>query len=61
MKAIYSDYPYHRLPLKQRVFFFCMKHSITYARNIIQWNLNLFMNDDKDDEELQYDKRNFGK
>ena len=32
----------------------------TYARNIIQWNLNLFMNDDKDDEELQYDKRNFG-
>lgn len=31
-----------------------------YARNIIQWNLNLFMNDDKDDEELQYDKRNFG-
>ena len=32
----------------------------TYARNIIQWNLNLFMNNDKDDEELQYDKRNFG-
>ena len=32
----------------------------TYARNVIQWNLNLFMNDDKDDEELQYDKKNFG-
>lgn len=32
----------------------------TYARNVIQWNLNLFMNDDRDDEELQYDKKNFG-
>ncbi|MCF2654160.1 restriction endonuclease [Prevotella loescheii] len=32
----------------------------TYARNVIQWNLNLFMNDDRDDEELQYDKNNFG-
>ena len=32
----------------------------TYARNVIQWNLNLFMNDDKDDSELQYDKKNFG-
>ena len=32
----------------------------TYARNVIQWNLNLFMNDDKTDEELQADKRNFG-
>lgn len=32
----------------------------TYARNVIQWNLNLFMNDDKDDTELQYDKKNFG-
>ena len=31
----------------------------TYARNVIQWNLNLFMNDDND-EELQYDKQNFG-
>ncbi|EGG52189.1 glycosyltransferase, group 2 family protein [Paraprevotella xylaniphila YIT 11841] len=31
MKDIYSDYPYHRLPLKQRVFFFCMKHRITMA------------------------------
>lgn len=37
-----------------------MYKQFTYARNIIQWNLNLFMNDDKDDEELQYDKRNFG-
>ena len=32
----------------------------TYARNVIQWNLNLFMNDNRDDEELQYDKKNFG-
>ncbi|MGN1213606.1 MAG: hypothetical protein ACI4TR_01805, partial [Bacteroidaceae bacterium] len=32
----------------------------TYARNVIQWNLNLFMNDDRHDEELQYDKKNFG-
>lgn len=32
----------------------------TYARNVIQWNLNLFMNVDQSDEELQYDKRNFG-
>ena len=32
----------------------------TYARNVIQWNLNLFMNNDRDDEELQYDKKNFG-
>ena len=32
----------------------------TYARNVIQWNLNLFMNDDRDDKELQYDKKNFG-
>ncbi len=32
----------------------------TYARNVIQWNLNLFMNDDRDDNELQYDKKNFG-
>ncbi len=32
----------------------------TYARNVIQWNLNLFMNDERDDEELQYDKKNFG-
>lgn len=32
----------------------------TYARNVIQWNINLFMNDDKSDDELQYDKKNFG-
>ena len=32
----------------------------TYARNVIQWNLNLFMNNDADDADLQYDKRNFG-
>ena len=32
----------------------------TYARNVIQWNLNLFMNEDKNDEDWQYDKRNFG-
>lgn len=32
----------------------------TYARNVIQWNLNLFMNNDMSDEELQADKRNFG-
>lgn len=33
----------------------------TYARNVIQWNLNLFMNDDRDDEKLKNDKKNFGK
>ena len=32
----------------------------TYARNVIQWNLNLFMNDDRDDKDLQFDKKNFG-
>lgn len=32
----------------------------TYARNVIQWNLNLFMSDDRCDKELQYDKKNFG-
>lgn len=32
----------------------------TYARNVIQWNLNLFMNDDRDDKELQFDKKKFG-
>ena len=32
----------------------------TYARNVIQWNLNLFMNSDRTDDELQADKRNFG-
>ena len=32
----------------------------TYARNVIQWNLNLFMNEDTDDSILQYDKKNFG-
>ncbi len=31
----------------------------TYARNVIQWNLNLFMNNDGDDKDLQYDKKNF--
>lgn len=33
----------------------------TYARNVIQWNLNLFINNDKSDEELISDKRNFGR
>lgn len=33
----------------------------TYARNVIQWNLNLFMNNDKSDEELLEDQRNFGR
>lgn len=33
----------------------------TYARNVIQWNLNLFMSKDKSDEEFMSDKRNFGK
>lgn len=32
----------------------------TYARNVIQWNLNLFMNGDGTDDDLQADKRNFG-
>lgn len=32
----------------------------TYARNVIQWNLNLFMNDDREDKDLQFDKKNFG-
>lgn len=32
----------------------------TYARNVIQWNLNLFMNEDNTDEAWQYDKRKFG-
>ena len=31
----------------------------TYARNVIQWNLNLFMNDDKNDKDLEFDKQNF--
>lgn len=31
----------------------------TYARNVIQWNLNLFMSD-TDDEEIINDKKNFG-
>lgn len=31
----------------------------TYARNVIQWNLNLFMSD-ADDEEIANDKKNFG-
>jgi len=32
----------------------------TYARNVIQWNLNLFMNDAGDDETQRYDRENFG-
>ncbi len=32
----------------------------TYARNVIQWNLNLFMNGDSDDADLKSDKKNFG-
>nr|WP_308570940.1 restriction endonuclease [uncultured Prevotella sp.] len=32
----------------------------TYAKNVIQWNLNLFMNNDANDDELQNDKKNFG-
>ncbi len=31
----------------------------TYARNVIQWNLNLFMNDHEDDPEMISDKHNF--
>lgn len=31
LKNIYATYPYKRLPLKQRFFFFCMKHKITIA------------------------------
>lgn len=31
LKSIYATYPYKRLPLKQRFFFFCMKHKITIA------------------------------
>ncbi len=32
----------------------------TYARNVIQWNLNLFMNHDTTDEAWRSDHRNFG-
>ena len=32
----------------------------TYARNVIQWNLNLFMDKDSDDENWKFDKLNFG-
>ena len=31
----------------------------TYARNVIQWNLNLFMNDDKNDEDWKMDWNEF--
>lgn len=31
LKSIYKEYPYWRLPLKQRVFFFCMKHQIVWG------------------------------
>lgn len=33
----------------------------TYARNVIQWNLNLFMDSDEDDEDLKKDKEKFVK
>lgn len=33
----------------------------TYARNVVQWNLNLFMNDDKKDDNLTFDKNHFNK
>ncbi|MCR5077380.1 MAG: restriction endonuclease [Prevotella sp.] len=33
----------------------------TYARNVIQWNLNLFLNDGREDGEVRLDRRNFGK
>ncbi|MDH6343746.1 hypothetical protein M2480_002911 [Parabacteroides sp. PFB2-12] len=32
----------------------------TYAKNVIQWNLNLFINEDVDDKKLLYDKNHFG-
>ena len=31
----------------------------TYARNVIQWNLNLFMNESKDDDKQLHDKKHF--
>lgn len=31
----------------------------TYAKNVIQWNLNLFLDDDEDDTGLSEDKRTF--
>lgn len=31
----------------------------TYARNVIQWNLNLFMNNDPSDNSLKHDRDNF--
>lgn len=31
----------------------------TYARNVVQWNLNLFLSDDEDDEDLKNDKREY--
>lgn len=33
----------------------------TYARNVIQWNLNVFMNEDENREELETAYRNYGK
>jgi len=33
----------------------------TYARNVIQWNLNLFMNEDTNDKDLINDKNKFNK
>lgn len=32
----------------------------TYARNVIQWNLDLFMNHDDDDNDWEADKKKFG-
>ena len=31
----------------------------TYAKNVIQWNLNLFLDEDKDDKDLGEDKKKF--
>ena len=31
----------------------------TYARNVIQWNLNLFLDEDEDDTDLNEDRKNF--
>ena len=31
----------------------------TYAKNVIQWNLNLFLDEDEDDKDLGEDKKNF--
>lgn len=31
IEEVYKDYPYLRLPIKQRIFFFCMKHKIVWV------------------------------